>query len=87
MTEISFSNVQREMEVYGYDSVTKSHCRMCHGGCGVLVYVKNGRVEKIAGDPDCSGNTDIDDVVYLVMYVFSGGYAPCDPDGDGTPDC
>jgi anaerobic selenocysteine-containing dehydrogenase len=44
------------MEVYGYDSVVKSHCRMCHGGCGVLVYVKDGKVAKIAGDPDCPVN-------------------------------
>jgi anaerobic selenocysteine-containing dehydrogenase len=51
-----YSNVAREMEVYGYDSVTKSHCRMCHGGCGVLVYTKNGRAVKIAGDPDCPIN-------------------------------
>ncbi len=47
--EYSFSNVAREMEVYGYDRVVKSHCRNCHGGCGVLVYVKDGRVAKIAG--------------------------------------
>ncbi|OPX36451.1 MAG: hypothetical protein B1H12_07035 [Desulfobacteraceae bacterium 4484_190.2] len=44
------------MEVYGYDSVVKSHCRMCHGGCGVLVYVKDGKIAKIAGDPDCPIN-------------------------------
>ena len=44
------------MEVYGYDSVVKSHCRMCHGGCGVLVYLKGGKVAKIAGDPDCPIN-------------------------------
>jgi anaerobic selenocysteine-containing dehydrogenase len=44
------------MEVYGYDSVVKSHCRMCHGGCGVLVYTKGGKVAKIAGDPDCPIN-------------------------------
>ena len=56
MGEFVYSNVKREMEVYGYDSVVKSHCRMCHGGCGVLVYTKNGRVEKIAGDPDCPIN-------------------------------
>jgi len=24
---------------------------MCHGGCGVIVYVKDGKVAKIAGDP------------------------------------
>lgn len=56
MSEFTFSNVQREMEVYGYDSVTRSHCRMCHGGCGVLVYTKNGKAVKIAGDPDCPIN-------------------------------
>ncbi|MEA3438629.1 MAG: molybdopterin-dependent oxidoreductase [Thermodesulfobacteriota bacterium] len=56
MSEFTFSNVQREMEVYGYDSVTRSHCRMCHGGCGVLVYTKNGKAVKIAGDPNCPIN-------------------------------
>lgn len=35
------------------DGIYKSACRMCHGVCGVLVHVKNGRVEKITGDPDC----------------------------------
>jgi anaerobic selenocysteine-containing dehydrogenase len=29
---------------------------MCHGGCGVLVYTKNGKAVKIAGDPDCPIN-------------------------------
>ncbi len=56
MAEFSFSNVEREMEVYGYDGVVKSHCRMCHGGCGVLVFVKDGKVAKIAGDPQCPIN-------------------------------
>jgi len=56
MGEFVYSNVEREMEAYGYDSVVKSHCRMCHGGCGVLVYTKDGRVAKIAGDPDCPIN-------------------------------
>ena len=56
MSEFRYSNVEKEMEVYGYDGVVKSHCRMCHGGCGVLVYTKNGRVAKIAGDPDCPIN-------------------------------
>ena len=44
------------METYGFDQVIKSHCRMCHGGCGVLVYTKNGKVAKIAGDQDCPIN-------------------------------
>ncbi|MEA2040013.1 MAG: molybdopterin-dependent oxidoreductase [Thermodesulfobacteriota bacterium] len=56
MDKFVYSNVKREMEVYGYDSVVKSHCRMCHGGCGVLVYVKDGKIAKIAGDPDCPIN-------------------------------
>jgi len=54
--EFSYGNAAREMEVYGYDSVVKSHCRMCHGGCGVLVYVKDGRAVKVTGDPDCPIN-------------------------------
>jgi anaerobic selenocysteine-containing dehydrogenase len=56
MADFVHSNVDREMEIYGYEDVVKSHCRMCHGGCGVLVYVKNGQVAKIAGDPDCPIN-------------------------------
>ena len=56
MAEFVYSNVEKEMEVYGYDSVVKSHCRMCHGGCGVLVYTKDGKVAKIAGDPECPIN-------------------------------
>ena len=56
MPEFAYSNVTREMKVYGYDSVVKSHCRMCHGGCGVLVYVKDGKVARIVGDPDCPIN-------------------------------
>ena len=56
MSEFVYSNIEKEMELYGYDSVVKSHCRMCHGGCGVLVYVKEGRAAKIAGDPGCPIN-------------------------------
>ncbi len=56
MAEFSYCNVEREMQVYGYDAVVKSYCRMCHGGCGVSVYTKDGKVAKIAGDPDCPIN-------------------------------
>lgn len=35
------------------ERVVKSSCRMCHGICGVLVHIKNGRVVKVTGDPDC----------------------------------
>jgi anaerobic selenocysteine-containing dehydrogenase len=56
VAEFKYSNIEKEMETYGFDEVIKSHCRMCHGGCGVLVYTKNGKVAKIAGDPDCPIN-------------------------------
>jgi len=32
--------------------VYRSACRMCHGGCGALVYVKDGVITKIEGDPE-----------------------------------
>jgi anaerobic selenocysteine-containing dehydrogenase len=56
MAEFTYANVEKEMKLYGYDGVVKSHCRMCHGGCGVLVYTKNGKAVKISGDPDCPIN-------------------------------
>ena len=56
MPQFKYSNVEREMEFHGFDGVVKSHCRMCHGGCGVLVYTKNGKAVKISGDQDCPIN-------------------------------
>ncbi len=38
------------------------------------------------GDADGSGAVDIDDVVYLITYIFSGGTAP-DPLEAGDADC
>lgn len=32
--------------------IYKSACRMCHGGCGVLVHVEDGVITKIEGDPE-----------------------------------
>jgi len=32
----------------------------------------------LCGDVNCSDRVDIDDVVYLVNYIFGGGPAPCD---------
>jgi len=40
-----------------------------------------------SGSVDCEGVIDIDDIVYLINYLFMGGKAPCDPNGDGIPDC
>jgi len=50
------AHVEKEMRLYGYDRVIRTHCRMCHGGCGVLVFLKEGIVKKILGDPDCPIN-------------------------------
>jgi anaerobic selenocysteine-containing dehydrogenase len=47
MADFRYCNVEKEMVTYGFDGVVKSHCRMCHGGCGVLVYTRNGKVAKI----------------------------------------
>ena len=30
----------------------KTHCRSCHGACGVIAHVKDGKVIKVEGDPD-----------------------------------
>jgi len=30
----------------------KTHCRGCHGACGVIVHVKDGKVIKVEGNPD-----------------------------------
>ena len=56
MRENTLRKIEKEMKLYGYDSYVRSHCRMCHGGCGVIVYLKNGKVEKITGDPNCPIN-------------------------------
>jgi outer membrane protein assembly factor BamB len=56
----------------------------------VLYYIFSGGPPPepyAVGDVDCSGHVDIGDVVYLVAYIFSSAASPCDPDGDGTPDC
>ena len=33
------------------EQIFKSVCRICHGGCGVFVYVKDGKVVRVKGDP------------------------------------
>jgi anaerobic selenocysteine-containing dehydrogenase len=34
------------------ERVLKSVCRSCHGGCGVLLHVRDGRLVKVEGDRD-----------------------------------
>ncbi|MDO8141963.1 MAG: hypothetical protein Q6358_10730, partial [Candidatus Brocadiales bacterium] len=33
------------------EQVFRSVCRICHGGCGVRVFVKDGKVVRVKGDP------------------------------------
>ena len=40
----------------------------------------------ICGDADASGGVDIDDAVYLIIFVFSGGPEPL-PYESGDADC
>jgi len=40
-----------------------------------------------SGETNCDGDINISDVVWMINYIFLGGHAPCDPDGDGVPDC
>ncbi|MCI5147437.1 MAG: molybdopterin oxidoreductase, partial [Candidatus Electrothrix sp. AR3] len=32
--------------------IVQSVCRICHGGCGALITVEDGKVIKVSGDPD-----------------------------------
>ncbi len=38
------------------EQIIRSNCRGCHGGCGVLVHVRDGRVTRIEGDPESPTN-------------------------------
>ncbi len=40
----------------GAETVIRSSCRMCHGGCGVRVHVREGRAVRVEGDPRCLTN-------------------------------
>jgi anaerobic selenocysteine-containing dehydrogenase len=40
----------------GAAKVIKSGRRMCHGGCGILVTVEDGKAVKLEGDPDRPNN-------------------------------
>ncbi|MFC1968261.1 molybdopterin-dependent oxidoreductase [Chloroflexota bacterium] len=36
--------------------VIRSNCGLCHGGCGILAYVRDGKLVNIEGDPECPTN-------------------------------
>ena len=41
----------------------------------------------VCGDVNCDVTCNVADAVWIINYVFAGGYNPCDTDGDGNPDC
>jgi C1A family cysteine protease len=36
---------------------------------------------------NCDSRVTLVDAVYLINYIFKSGNSPCDPSGDGFPDC
>ncbi len=54
---------------------------------GVRVLFPTFEPNVLIGDVDCSGQLDISDVVYYINWIFGGGPALGDPNGDGIPDC
>lgn len=43
----------------------------------LLLMTTTSLAQDVCGDADQSGAVDIDDVVYLLAYIFSGGPEPC----------
>lgn len=39
------------MQSNNNEQIFKSVCRICHGGCGVIAHVKDGKLVKVKGDP------------------------------------
>lgn len=37
--------------IHNNEQIYRSVCRICHGGCGALLYVKDGKLTKVKGDP------------------------------------
>ena len=38
------------------ERVIRSNCGMCHAGCGILVNIRDGKIVRVEGDPDCPNN-------------------------------
>jgi formate dehydrogenase major subunit len=52
MTSASHRSIELQPRTQDADSVTKSICPYCAVGCGQNVYVKDGKITDIEGDPD-----------------------------------
>ena len=67
-------------------------CRSCHGGCGVIAQVINGKVVKIEGDPEspishgtlCSKGMAITQIAYHPDRILHP-MRKADKGGNGSP--
>ena len=76
-----------DMESSDYRLSESSSCAPGNNDCGVLLGALSvGCDDFLCGDADASGEVDIDDVVYLIAYIFSSGPAP-EPYESGDVDC
>jgi hypothetical protein len=74
--------------IYQFDyngSVVTQIPEPTYSGWGVCI-VQTENSDWTCGDADGSGAVDIDDAVYLISFIFSGGPTP-DPPESGDPDC
>ncbi|MDH4268271.1 MAG: hypothetical protein OEW45_21815, partial [Deltaproteobacteria bacterium] len=46
----SFEALKKEITMDEVKRI-RTACRNCHGGCGVVAHVKDGKVIKVEGDP------------------------------------
>jgi hypothetical protein len=55
----------------------------------LISYIFGGPAPEImaSADVDCSGTANMADAVYLIGFIFGVNPDPCDPDGNGIPDC
>lgn len=56
----------------------------------LIGYIFSGGAEPdpyLSGDADCNGRINLTDIVYIIKFAFMDGHTPCDPNGDGLPDC
>src|ERR687888_1059662 len=52
MTSAAHRSIELQPRTQDADSVTKSICPYCAVGCGQNVFVKDGKITDIEGDPD-----------------------------------
>jgi hypothetical protein len=66
--------------------VTSDSMTYCGWNIDDVRLISYSCVNFICGDADASGDVDIDDAVYLINYIFSGGPEP-EPNESGDADC